>query len=111
MESPDWEACSLELARHLVDEGSLKIANRRITNEEKLRTLRHVAVRRWNGEALGAVGPVKLSVITRGAFRDPHTRELGQALKIGYGQLGNPHTSSSASAAVCSARASGRESP
>ena len=43
MESFAWEGCSLELARLLLEKTPLKLANRRIDKEEKLRFLRYVA--------------------------------------------------------------------
>ena len=43
MELRDWEECSVELARFLDDQASACLASHLVHNEEKLKSLLHVA--------------------------------------------------------------------
>ena len=65
MELSQWEQLSFELANHLVYTASQTLANRRLSNEEKMRALRLMAGLSWNKKATAHMQCGKLSVMAQ----------------------------------------------
>ena len=82
MELRDWKERSVESASYLADQASANLASRRVDNEEKLKSLSHVAGFGWNEKVMGAGGSRNLSAIMQRAAINPRAKELAKALKV-----------------------------
>ena len=75
------------MASFLVDQAPADVASRRVNNEEKLKSPRHVAGFSWNKKVVRAVGSREPSAIMQMAAFDPRTKGPAEALKMRFRRL------------------------
>ena len=78
MEPPDWEACSFELARTLVDAASSDLANAQLPQEEKARATRRVIGFQRAKKAIRNVGAARISLAAQRAASCPHAKGIAR---------------------------------
>ena len=74
----DWEACSFELARTLVDAASRDLADSQLSPEEKSRAMRLVMGFQRTKKAIRVVGAARISVVAQRATPCPHAKDLAR---------------------------------
>ena len=78
MELAEWEGCSFELARALIDNASRDLANAGATLEQEMRGMKLMTGFHWAKKAISAAGAAEISGLAQRAMRLNCARDLAR---------------------------------